>query len=85
MLSWGLCPTEKARKQQERSRPVISRLANRGSSRPKIHGPLQRCSESIDYCGLRLRRRAVSRYWPSIHFPPGCSERSLDSAPTFPK
>ena len=55
----GLRRREKARKQQAGSRPVISCLANGGSSRPKSTVLSQRRSESIDYCGLRLRRRAV--------------------------
>ena len=58
MLSWASVEGKRPAKQQAGSRPVISRLANRGSSRPKCTVVSQTRSESIDYCGLRIRRRA---------------------------
>ena len=78
MLSWASAEGKRPANSRREAAPLSAVWRSEESSRPNSTVLSQRRSESIDYCGLRLRRRAVSRYWPSSHFPPGCSERSLD-------
>ena len=88
MLSWASAEEKRPANSRREAAPLsaVWRAEHRRGQTPRSfrRGALK-ASTTAD-CGFVAGR---SRYWPSIHFPPGCSERSLDSAPltseTLPK
>lgn len=81
MLSWASAEGKRPANSRREAAPLsaVWRTEDRRGQNPRSfrRGALK-ASTTAD-CGFVAGRS--SRYWPSIHFPPGCSERSLDSAP----